>query len=111
MKSRLAFLPQHVLPALVCFALALASAQTDWLQRVENVTLDTRAKLRARYFPTHPRDDDPSRARQFLKVIENLIAHLPLQPVSEHHGGFQTLRVHHQQHRVIVGSTIRVTRK
>jgi len=57
MKPRIAFFKEHVLPALVCFVLALALAQTDWMQRFENVTFDARAKLRARYFPTHPRDD------------------------------------------------------
>ncbi len=46
-----------MLPALVCFVLALAFAQTDWLKRFENVTFDSRAQVRARFFPTHPRDD------------------------------------------------------
>ncbi len=57
MKSCLAFLKQHVLPALVCFGLALALAQMDSFQRFENVTFDARARLRTRYFPTNPRDD------------------------------------------------------
>ncbi len=57
MKPRLAFFQKHLLPALVCFGLALALAQTEWLQTIENASLDVRAKFRARKFPTHPRDD------------------------------------------------------
>ena len=57
MKFRLAFFKEHLLPALACFGLAFGLAQTEWLQRVENITLDARAQLRMRFFPTHPRDD------------------------------------------------------
>ncbi len=57
MKSSLAFFKQHVLPALVCFALAYAVGQTEWVQRVANLTLDSRTKFRAHFFPTKPRDD------------------------------------------------------
>jgi adenylate cyclase len=57
MKSSLALLKQHVLPALVCFALAALLAQMDWLQRVENLTLDARTRLRAQFYPTVSRDD------------------------------------------------------
>ena len=57
MKSSLAFFQKHILPALVCFGLALALAQTEWLQRVENLTLDARTRLRTNFFPTPPRDD------------------------------------------------------
>src|SRR5207253_11301873 len=56
-KSSLASFQQHVLPALVCFALVLLLAQARWFQRFENVTFDARASLRARYFRTAPRDD------------------------------------------------------
>src|SRR6185369_17723684 len=57
MNSRLVFLKQHLLPALVCFGLALAIAQTEWLQKIENITLDARTRLRAKVAPTKPRDD------------------------------------------------------
>lgn len=57
MKLRLAIFKDHVLPALVCFGVALALAQMEWLQRFENITLDARARLRTRFFPTNPRDD------------------------------------------------------
>ncbi len=57
MKSRLAFFLQHVLPALVCFSLALLLAQTDWIERVENITLDARTQLRAKFYPTLGRDE------------------------------------------------------
>ena len=62
MKSRLAFLQQHVLPALVCFALAVVLAKLDWLQGIENSTLDVRTRFRTQYFPTQPRDDTASRS-------------------------------------------------
>ncbi len=57
MKSRFAFFKEQVLPALLCFGLAVALAQMEWLQKIENITLDSRAKLRVEFFPTHPRDD------------------------------------------------------
>lgn len=57
MKPSQAFLKAHVLPALICFGLAYAIGQTEWVQRVANLTLDARTGLRARYFPTKPRDD------------------------------------------------------
>ena len=57
MKPSFAFFQQHVLPAFVCFALALALAQPEWFQRFENLTLDARTRIRAQYFPTQPRDD------------------------------------------------------
>lgn len=52
MKSSLAFFKQHVLPALVCFGLALLLAQTESLQQIENVTLDWRTQLRDKGWPT-----------------------------------------------------------
>ena len=57
MKPRLAISPAAVLPPLVCFALALALAQTEWFQSLENSTLDVRTRARADYFQTQPRDD------------------------------------------------------
>ncbi len=57
MKSSLAFLKQNVLPALVCFGAALALMQTGLFQRVENLTLDERTKLRS-HFDTLTRSDD-----------------------------------------------------
>lgn len=58
MKSSLAFFRQHVLPALVCFGVALLLAlKAEWFQTIENLTLDVRTVLRTDYFPTKPRDD------------------------------------------------------
>ena len=51
MKSALIFVQRHVLPAVVFFGLALALAQTDWLQRFENITLDLRTRWRTRFQP------------------------------------------------------------
>lgn len=67
MKFRLAFFKEHLLPALVCFGLAFELAQTEWLQRVESVSLDARTWLRAQFYPTMPNEqfaligiDEPS---------------------------------------------------
>lgn len=49
--------PADVLAPLVCFALALGFAQTDWFQSLENSTLDLRTRWRTQWFPTQPRDD------------------------------------------------------
>ena len=57
MKFRLEFFKEHLLPALVCFGLAFAMARTEWLQRVENLTLDARTRLRSQFYPTLPRDE------------------------------------------------------
>ena len=57
MKSRLAFLQQHVLPAFVCFGFALWLAKWDWIERIENITLDARTQLRTAYYPTLGRDE------------------------------------------------------
>ena len=49
MKPSFAFFKQHVLPAFVCFAVALLLAQPEWFQRFENLTLDARTRFRAQY--------------------------------------------------------------
>ncbi len=49
MKPRQVFFQQHVLPAVLCFGAALWLMQTELLQRVENVTLDERTKLRSHW--------------------------------------------------------------
>jgi adenylate cyclase len=56
-KSSLAFLRQHVLPASLCFALALTVATTELFHRVDNVTLDQLTKLRAQLHPTPPLEE------------------------------------------------------
>ncbi len=60
-----AFFRQRFLPAAICFGLAWVIAQSEWLRRVENVTLDFRTRFRAwRQEPPDPRvvvigiDDD-----------------------------------------------------
>ena len=57
MKSSLAFLNQHILPALVCFGAALALMQTTLLQRVENLTLDERTRVRTHFDTLTPADE------------------------------------------------------
>jgi adenylate cyclase len=54
MKSSVAFLRQHVLPAVVCFGVALLLGRMEFFQRLENETLDQRTKLRAFLRPTVP---------------------------------------------------------
>ena len=49
MRPRLAFFQQHVLPAVVCFGAALWLDQTSLVQRMENLTLDERTKLRSHW--------------------------------------------------------------
>ncbi len=56
MRPSLASLKHNVLPALICFAAAFGLAQTPFLRRVENLTLDERTKLRARYQSAVPSD-------------------------------------------------------
>ncbi len=46
MKPSLAFFRQRLLPATICFGLAWIVAQSEWLRRVENVTLDFRTWFR-----------------------------------------------------------------
>ena len=65
MTPSLAFFRQRFLPAAICFGLAWIIAQSEWLRRVENVTLDFRTRFRSwRQEPPDPRvvvigiDDD-----------------------------------------------------
>lgn len=65
MKTRVAFAKQHILPALVFFGVAWLLSLANWMQGIENQTLDLRTKLRASYqSPVDPRlvvagiDDD-----------------------------------------------------
>ena len=53
MNSRPAFFRHQLAPALICLGLALALAQSPWLQRVEDITLDFRTRASAS--PTSPR--------------------------------------------------------
>lgn len=56
MKRLLDFLRQNVLPSALCFGLALALAQTTWVQNVQNQALDVRTRWRAGYqAPNDPR--------------------------------------------------------
>jgi adenylate cyclase len=57
MKSSLAYLKQHILPALICCGAALALTQTTLVQRIENLTLDERTRLRAMLEVTLPADE------------------------------------------------------
>ncbi len=56
MRPSTAAMKQNVLPALICFAVAFGLAQTPFLRRVENLTLDERTKLRASYQSAVPSD-------------------------------------------------------
>ncbi len=56
MRPVLKFLQQHVLPAGVCFGGAFILAQLGWLDRIENLTLDARTRLRAAVRPTPVQD-------------------------------------------------------
>ena len=47
MKPSPVFFRQRFLPAVICFGLAWLLAQSEWLRRVENVTLDFRTRMRA----------------------------------------------------------------
>ncbi len=65
MTPRPAFFRQQLVPALIFLGLALALAQSHWLQRIEDVTLDFRTRYRAAHqTPPDPRvavigvDDD-----------------------------------------------------
>src|SRR5262245_17109919 len=49
MKSGLAFLRDHAVPAIVAFLIALALSQMEWVRRFESVTLDRRTVERAKY--------------------------------------------------------------
>ena len=51
MTFRPAFFWKHVLPAVLAFSLALALAQTIWIQRVENLLLDVCTQLRTKFLP------------------------------------------------------------
>ncbi len=51
MKSQLRFLQKHALPALVIFGLALAISGSTWFERIENLTLDLRTRIRTRWQP------------------------------------------------------------
>jgi len=56
MKPSLAFVRRHVLPAVIAFGVALALAQTGWVQNVQYQALDARTRLRAEYqAPIDPR--------------------------------------------------------
>lgn len=54
MKFLLGFLKQNVVPSALCFGIALALAQTSWVQNVQNQALDVRTRWRAAHQP--PRD-------------------------------------------------------
>ncbi|MBL9187003.1 MAG: adenylate/guanylate cyclase domain-containing protein [Opitutaceae bacterium] len=47
MTSRPAFFRHQLAPALICLGLAWALGQSQWLQRIEDVTLDFRTRFRA----------------------------------------------------------------
>ena len=51
MTFRPAFFWKHVLPAVLAFGLALALAQTIWIQRVENLLLDVCTQFRTKFQP------------------------------------------------------------
>jgi adenylate cyclase len=51
MTPRPAFFRHQLAPALICLGLALALAQSPWLQRIEDVTLDFRTRYRAAQQP------------------------------------------------------------
>jgi adenylate cyclase len=51
MKSSVAFLRDHVLPASLCFGLAIVLMRIDALQRIEWLTLDQRTHYRAAHQP------------------------------------------------------------
>ncbi len=55
-KSPLVFLRQDVAPAVACFLVALGLAQTSVIERIENLTLDYRTQLRAKFKPSLPSD-------------------------------------------------------
>lgn len=46
-KRTASILQEHVLPVLVCFGLAFALGATEWIQRLENTTLDQVTRFRA----------------------------------------------------------------
>lgn len=51
MKAFLQLLKRNVLPSALCFGVALALAQTTWIQNVQNQALDVRTRWRAAYQP------------------------------------------------------------
>ena len=44
MKTFFAFVKQHLFPAVVAMTLALLLGLSEWMQNVENMTLDLRTK-------------------------------------------------------------------
>ncbi|MEO6245001.1 MAG: adenylate/guanylate cyclase domain-containing protein [Opitutaceae bacterium] len=46
MTPRFAFFQKRLLPAAICFGLAWVLAQSEWLRRIENLTLDFRTRFR-----------------------------------------------------------------
>lgn len=57
MKPGFAFARQFVLPSAVFFGVAWLLAPLDWIDRVENLTLDVRTRLRADWRPSPPPED------------------------------------------------------
>ncbi len=51
MNSRPAFFRQQLAPALICMGFAFALAQSHWMQRVEDMTLDFRTRFRIAHQP------------------------------------------------------------
>jgi CHASE2 domain-containing sensor protein len=51
MKTFFAFVKQHVFPAVIAMTLALLLGLSEWMQNVENLTLDLRTKSRVSWQP------------------------------------------------------------
>ena len=51
MKTFFAFVKQHVFPAVVAMTLSLLLGLSEWMQNVENMTLDLRTKSRVLWQP------------------------------------------------------------
>src|SRR5688572_9700681 len=57
MKSALTTLREQILPSVVCFGLAFLLTKTDFVDRIENLTLDQMTKLRAWMKPQLAHED------------------------------------------------------
>ncbi|MDO8545136.1 MAG: adenylate/guanylate cyclase domain-containing protein [Opitutaceae bacterium] len=57
MKSSLAFARHHILPAAIFFAAAWLLAHADWFDRIENLSMDVRTRLRDTVRPAPPPED------------------------------------------------------
>ncbi len=86
MKFLLGFLKQNVLPAALCFGLALALAQTTWLQNIQYQALDVRTRWRAKHQPPN----DPRLA--VIAIDDESIERIGRWPwPREYHGQFLAL--------------------